>query len=470
VPTVSNDLHYYYNLSIQDFDNFTYLDETRWLHQEIEGTSFVEASQGLEVISLEDTSSVTLSTNEERYIGDFDIQAAAIVEFSSDGYQGCTLSVGEIDLTLNSDFAVLSSHKESFVDRLHFPVQIIHFRIKRIGSRFTLFYRTHGTWHQTLTVFDEGVPHKVSASLKVFGRCHVRWLYFGADTGPNTLSIFNGLSFAYLIPAQAAFYQQELFYTYDITVGNDLFYTYDITVGNDLFYTYDITVGNDLFYTYDITVGNDLFYYTYDVLVLVNQDLFYTYDIFAGNDLFYTYTISSTIGTNFYYVYTIGTPSNSLHFSYDIPTIPAPSVTDVTITPSSPNTGDDLHLSYPYNYTSTSDTWFTVVVPGNGYVYGTEVVSTSVTVVPASPTPPLQVTIYPLRPVSGDLLYLVIKGSTDNVDYYEIQWYKDGVHQSQYSNTSLRIPSSVVQVGEVWTARVRAILTAGPSSEWVWNS
>lgn len=219
-----------------------------------------------------------------------------------------------------------------------------------------------------------------------------------------------------------------------------------------------------------------------------SQDLSFSYDTlpspFISNDLPVSYSV--------------GGVSSEIAFFYAIVPIPTPSVSDVVVTPTEPEAGvDTLKLTYTYtdpldlpeggtlihwyrngahdkrfdhqkevpgSYTVEGDSWYAVVTPGNGFVYGESVKSNEVTILAAAPPVPYAVTIYPRHPMTGDDLYLVVQGGS-GADYFEIEWYKDEKRQVAYDN-KFRVDGFAVKAGETWSARVRAV-KGNKKSEWM---
>jgi PKD repeat protein len=166
-----------------------------------------------------------------------------------------------------------------------------------------------------------------------------------------------------------------------------------------------------------------------------------------------------------------------------------PSVSDLSISPKSPSTMDDLLGSYTYSdpegdpesaseirwykdgglqsdyndiltvpssATSKGQVWHFTVRPNDGTSFGELQTSDSVTVYNTLPVAS-DLSITPASPKVGDDLvgsydYSDADGDLENGS--ETRWYKDSVLQPDYSDT-LTVPSSAASKGQVWHFTVR---------------
>jgi hypothetical protein len=163
----------------------------------------------------------------------------------------------------------------------------------------------------------------------------------------------------------------------------------------------------------------------------------------------------------------------------------APFITDLTISPSNPRTGDDLVVSYTYididadpevgsqifwykdgilqeiqidsstitaNYTEYNQKWYCKVRSSDGYDYGELVsVSSNVTIMNTIPSA-FNLNIIPNNPkTSNDLeaiyTYTDPDGHIENASI--IKWYKNGLEQANYENQTI-VQASATSKGENW--------------------
>ena len=165
-----------------------------------------------------------------------------------------------------------------------------------------------------------------------------------------------------------------------------------------------------------------------------------------------------------------------------------PSVSNVLISPNSPTTTDSLSLTYTYSdpdgdfesgttirwsqdssvvssfndatsvpssFTSKGEVWFVSVQPSDGTEMGSQVTSSSITILN---TPPVVngLSISPTDPSELDDLSMSYSFSDVDLDLESgsvIQWYLDGSRVSTYDGAST-IPSVSTRAGDIWEVRV----------------
>ncbi|MFX1508053.1 MAG: hypothetical protein ACFFDC_18365, partial [Promethearchaeota archaeon] len=166
-----------------------------------------------------------------------------------------------------------------------------------------------------------------------------------------------------------------------------------------------------------------------------------------------------------------------------------PSISNLTITPSTPKTGDDLVITYiftdpdcdpengsiihwykngveQFNYenntvipaeiTNKGEIWFLTIHPCDGTEYGSIKTSLSVIIVNTVPII-INPVITPNEPLSNQDLtvnYTYMDSDNDPESGTEILWYKDDVLQVAL-NGSVIVSSNYITKGEVWYCKIR---------------
>ncbi|MFX1507642.1 MAG: hypothetical protein ACFFDC_16270 [Promethearchaeota archaeon] len=166
-----------------------------------------------------------------------------------------------------------------------------------------------------------------------------------------------------------------------------------------------------------------------------------------------------------------------------------PSVSNLTIMPSNPKTGDDLKVNYDYfdtdsdlendSYirwykneeeqstyenqttipafaTTKGETWYFIIEPSDGIDYGVLKTSPSISIANTAPYAS-NLTMIPGDPQTNrDLLasYAYVDADEDPESGTEIIWYKNGVLQTAL-NGSMTISSNYTTKGQVWFFEVR---------------
>ncbi len=166
----------------------------------------------------------------------------------------------------------------------------------------------------------------------------------------------------------------------------------------------------------------------------------------------------------------------------------APSVSDVTFTPTEPRTGEDIEVDYTYadpdedgdqstiawtmngeaqpdyndvstlpaDATAKGEVWEVTVTPNDGDTTGTAL-SASVTIVNTPPTVST-VSITPTSPEADERLQVNYTFSDPDGDAESgttIRWYKNGAVQSSYNNQD-SVPATAVSAGDQWNVTVIA--------------
>lgn len=166
-----------------------------------------------------------------------------------------------------------------------------------------------------------------------------------------------------------------------------------------------------------------------------------------------------------------------------------PVASDVLITPSTPDTTDDLTVSYTYtdddgdaesgttvawfkdgtaqpshtahtlpsSATTKGETWHAVVTPSDGEDAGAAVASPTVSVLNRAPDV-LNVEVSDESPDTNDDITMSFQTSDadgDAVVSTEFRWMLDGTHVSSLDNANT-LPAIATRVGDVWTVEVRA--------------
>lgn len=166
-----------------------------------------------------------------------------------------------------------------------------------------------------------------------------------------------------------------------------------------------------------------------------------------------------------------------------------PSIANLTISPSSPLTMDDLIGSYTYsdpdndpevsreirwykndtlqtsyndqltipnNVTTKGDIWYFTVRVSDGKAFSEIVTSTSVTIRNTAPSA-TSLSISPSSPsINNDLVvcYVYSDADMDPEGMSEIRWYKNGILQAEYNDQKV-IPSSVLSKADTWHFTVK---------------
>ena len=175
-----------------------------------------------------------------------------------------------------------------------------------------------------------------------------------------------------------------------------------------------------------------------------------------------------------------------------------PVASDVLITPSTPDTTDDLTVSYTYSdddgdgesgttvawykdgaaqsthaaltlpasATTKGETWHAVITPSDGQDAGAAVASPTITVLNRAPDV-LNLAVSDERPDTNDDVSVSFQTSDadgDTVSSTELRWVLDGAHVESLDNANI-LPAIATRVGDEWTVEVRAS-DGTDTSEW----
>ena len=113
-------------------------------------------------------------------------------------------------------------------------------------------------------------------------------------------------------------------------------------------------------------------------------------------------------------------------------------------------------LTVPMGATAKGQEWYFKVKPYDGYSYGTEQTSSTVTILNSTPVAE-NVRLYPQQPWTGNNLTLSYEFSDvddDTETGTQIYWYKNDVQQSAYDNKT-NVPSSATHPDEEWYLTVQ---------------
>lgn len=182
-----------------------------------------------------------------------------------------------------------------------------------------------------------------------------------------------------------------------------------------------------------------------------------------------------------------GTEGSSARFAVD--NNDAPTATNALITPSKPNTTDDLVASYSFadpnndqesgskirwyrnkteqtayrdknkvgnDATKRDEEWYFTVEPSDGKEFGTIIQSPAVKIINS---PPLaqNVKLEPVNATSEDDLlaaFNYVDADGDAQSGTEIRWYLDGIEQSEYNNQT-KISKEITVKSQIWFYKVR---------------
>jgi len=178
----------------------------------------------------------------------------------------------------------------------------------------------------------------------------------------------------------------------------------------------------------------------------------------------------------------------------------APSVSELSITPTIPNAKNDLQLNYKFsdpdndlesgteiewfrdgieidefdnkitissNFTAKGQSWYFTVQPSDGQDHG-ETWKSPITIIQNSPPITENVKVLPNSPTGLDNLnasYTYYDEDNDNESAPELMWYENGIHQPEFDD-KLTVNSSSIDKDENWHFEIR-LFDGTYYSDWI---